>query len=429
MFWTPQKNQQLRDWVHRVNPRSAAEWNQNPCGTSGKACGVQWSRIKQADVPRKPSAAVTPPDAVTEPDNLVSPLGPKALSEQEMLALFQVDTTRWEPNKLSHNIWEQGAKGPDGELLTQPLCQTTLTLKRIEGAEGLVALGREILSDVRDAAPPKGPFVLVKVKGTYCQEIDPMDLHLGKLGWKPETESSDYDITIAMRDAQAAADDLFAKTAAFDLAEVVIPFGNDEQHTDNARSETTSGTRVDSDSRFHKMFREAVRWRIWLIRRSLQRAPLVHALTVPGNHDFLGAFTVGEVVRAYFTNEPRVRFDNEPPTRKYHRFGNTLLGYTHGSEEKHTDLPLIMATERPHDWAETVFHEWRLGHLHTKRMTRFLAIQSHGGVGLRVIQSLSGTDAWHAKKGYIGNRRAMESFIHHIEEGEVGAFISRLPQI
>lgn len=416
----------------------AAEWNAGKAlrdQHTGKAFGIRWSHLKGTDKASTSAETLTEGAAVPsvpeaqgngDSETRVGPLGPQALSESEACELFQVDLTRWEVIKLTHNIWEVGQKGPDGEPLTTPLCQTTLHLKRIAGAESLSALGQAILEDVRQTAP-RGPLVIVKAKGEEMLELCRPDLHFGKLGWTAETESPDYDLGIAREDFHDAASDLFAKTSGYKFARIVIPSGNDEQHTDNLRSETTSGTRVDSDSRFHKMFRVAVEERIWLIRESLARAAEVWDVTVPGNHDRVGAFTVGEVVRAYFHAEPRVKFDNEPPLRKYVRWGKTLLGYTHGSEEKHADLPLIMAQERPKDWAETLYRGWRLGHLHTRRMSRYTVGDTHLGVEVRIIASLSGTDAWHYQKGYVKQRRAMEAFVHHIEDGEVGAFVSRLP--
>lgn len=433
--WTPERDALLRQLVADLKPvGSQAAWAPvgEALGVSGKAAGVRWSHLKAAGTdgdretrgmrgPSEPSASET-----LSPS---SPLSPTPLTEAEMVELFQVDLTRWDVTRLSHNTWQQGSKGPDGELCHQPLYQTTLHLKRIPGAESLVALTDQLLRSLRDAAPPRGPFVITKAKGEMMMSMNRPDLHLGKLGWSAETEAADYDIGIAVQCFRDGASDLFAKTANYQFAHILIPSGNDEQHTDNLRSETTAGTRVDSDSRYHKMFRTAVRERIWLIQEALQRAPLVYDLTVPGNHDRLGAFTVGEVVRAHFHHEPRVVFDNEPPLRKYHRFGTTLIGLTHGSEEKHSDLPLIMAQERPQDWAETLYRYWYLGHLHTRRLSRYTAGNTHLGVEVRVIASLSGTDAWHAQHGYIKNRRAMEAFIYDIKDGEVGSFLSRLPEV
>lgn len=357
----------------------------------------------------------------------VSPLGPSARSEAEMVALFQVDLTRWEVVKLSHNVWEAGQKGPDGEPVVQPLCQTTLTCRRIPGVESLAALTDTLLASLTKAAPPRGPFVIKTTKAQHLLELDPVDLHWGKLGWDAETESANYDISIATRDFKAATDDLLSKTSGFKLAKALLVIGNDLLHTDNLKSETTSGTRVDSDSRYHRSFDAATEAMRWAIERAKQVAPLVEVVVVPGNHDRLGAFTVGRVLEAIYQSDPRVKFDNRPPLRKYVRWGHTLLGFTHGSEEKMADLPLIMAQERPQDWAETVYRGWRIGHFHKRKQTKFTAGDSFQGVEVRVVRSLSGTDAWHYSRGFVKERRGIEAFVHHIEDGEVGAFLSRLP--
>lgn len=45
--WTPARNEQLRAWVESAQPTTEAEWNANPLEVTGKAAGVQWSRVKR----------------------------------------------------------------------------------------------------------------------------------------------------------------------------------------------------------------------------------------------------------------------------------------------------------------------------------------------------------------------------------------------
>lgn len=49
MFWTDERNSRLRELVRGMTGRSAADWKRvgDALGTSGKACGVQWSRIEK----------------------------------------------------------------------------------------------------------------------------------------------------------------------------------------------------------------------------------------------------------------------------------------------------------------------------------------------------------------------------------------------
>ena len=406
-----------KEGLHGVLARASRLGLTKEKGTPGKPAGFEG-----AAVPSVPQGQAN--GDLTH----VSPLGPSARSEAEMLALFQVDVTRWEVVRLQHNLWQAGAKGPDGDLLTHDLCQTTLTCRRIPGAESLVALTDTLLVSLTKAAPPRGPFVIKSVSSEHLLELDAFDLHLGKVSWSPET-GQDYDLGIAARDFREAVEDILHKASMFKLGRALFPIGNDLLHTDNLRSETTAGTRVDSDSRYHKMFESAVTEMRWGIDRLKAVSPLVEVKVLPGNHDRLGAYTVGRVLEAIYENDPRVVIDNSPKLRKYAKWGKTLIGYTHGNEEKQKDLPLIMAQECAEWWADTLFRLWRGGHLHTFKKTMYVAGDSLGGVEYRTIRSLSAADAWHTMKGFIGGRRAIEGFVHHIEEGEVGAFISRLPSV
>lgn len=421
--WTDDLNDRLLELVAQMPVRNARAWAEagEVLGTSGNACSIQWARLKQRIV--KDRIGAPPADKMQENESYTSPLGTTPLTEAQAIELFQVDLTKWEPVKLTHNVWMQGSTGPDGELLHQNLYQTTLHLKRIAGS-GLVELTESLLQSLRDAAPC-GPFVVTRTKAQHMLELDAFDLHLGKLAWSLETGGSDYDLGIAAKDFREALDDSLTKASGFQLSKALLPLGNDLLQTDNLRSETTAGTRVDSDSRYHKMFDAAVKEMRWAVERLKERAPLVEVVVVPGNHDRLGAFTVGRVLEAVYESDPRVTFQNSPNLRKYVQFGVTLLGFTHGNEEKHNDLPLIMAHEQKQAWADTLFHEWHVGHNHKYKKTRYVAGDSFQGTVIRIIRSLSEADAWHSQKGYIGGRRAIETFVYHLKEGEVGAFISR----
>ena len=137
---------------------------------------------------------------------------------------------------------------------------------------------------------------------------------------------------------------------------------------------------------------------------------------VPGNHDELGTFMVGEVLSAMFANDALVTIDNRPMLRKYHSYGNVLLGFTHGGEEKHAELPSIMADEARDLWAKADHREWHIGHFHKKKELRFVGLDAFRTTVVRVLPSLCGTDAWHYKKGYKHTPQA-QAFVWHPEDG------------
>ena len=288
-------------------------------------------------------------------------------------------------------------------------------------------IGDEILADIRREAkssPDKPRIKISREKDNHLLEIAPVDLHVGKLAWGEET-GTDYDIRIAERVFTAAIDDILERTKSYQITQIVFPVGNDLLQVDSPANTTTAGTYVDTDSRYIKSFRRARSITSWAIREMAKRAPVLVPI-VPGNHDRITAFHLGEVLEAEFSDVPFVAIDNRPLLRKYHKFGTNLLGWTHGSEEKPADLPLLMANECPEWWSTTEHREWHVGHLHRSKETRYTAGDSFQGVRVRILPSLCAPDAWHYSKGFVHERRACEAYLYSYDTGYAGHFSSNV---
>lgn len=293
---------------------------------------------------------------------------------------------------------------------------------------GLSRLAAQLRNDItRDAAartPPKA-HKLTKTDDPHALEVCLFDLHIGKYGWGEET-GDDYDTDIAEARARVASEDLLAQAGHYALDEIVVPIGNDLLHYDNLEGSTTLGTIQDRDTRFHRMFRRARGLMAWLITHCAERAN-VRAIIIPGNHDSLSAWTLGQVLAAQFSADRRVSFDDSPRKRKYHLYGKNLLGYAHGHNEPHKKLPQIMAAEVPDLWAKSTTREMHLGHFHKSKVTEPIYVDDHEGCTVRVLRSLSGTDNWHAAQGYIGNTRGAEAFVWRKSGGLRAHFLHQVP--
>lgn len=231
------------------------------------------------------------------------------------------------------------------------------------------------------------------------------DLHVGMLAWHREA-GENYDTEIAIARMKAVAADLLSRLGSYRVSQIVFPIGNDILHADTHDNTTTAGTRVDVDSRWQKAFTELAEH---LIKGPLawaaELAP-VRVVVVPGNHDYQRAFYLGEVMRWYYEGRGLpVQVDNSPRTRKYIAWGKVLLGFTHGNGVRLNDLPLIMASEVPVEWGNSVWREWLLGHYHRRRDIAWNTTQEVGGVRLRVLPTLAPPDAWHYQRGFVGGVR------------------------
>jgi hypothetical protein len=103
--------------------------------------------------------------------------------------------------------------------------------------------------------------------------------------------------------------------------------------------------------------------------------------------------------------------------RCYKKYGNTLIGWTHGNEEKHVDLPLLMARETSSDWAAAKYFEWKVGHIHKSKETQFTAGDTYNGVKITTVPSLCATDAWHHLKGYVKGEKSAQATLYGHETG------------
>jgi hypothetical protein len=141
---------------------------------------------------------------------------------------------------------------------------------------------------------------------------------------------------------------------------------------------------------------------------------------ISGNHDVERSFYLGEVLRALYTNSQNVTIDNSASVYKYYSFGNTLLGFTHGSDIKLDRLPFIMANDRPDLWSNSIYREWHTGHSHHKKEMTPIADESSGMV-VRIIRSMAPPDAWTFNSGFR-SIRASESFLWSEKEGLVAQY-------
>lgn len=338
---------------------------------------------------------------------------------QALLAKGQVNLKEWAPKRAVVNQWGQSIQAKVwldyvGNIVTPEMYRESL----IEGA-------REVAADLQNFLALGVNQAAVERTG-YMIEVSPFDIHIGKLGWGEEVGES-YDSSIAIERAKHAVKDLTQRAVSGHRPELFLwTIGNDLMHADTPEGTTRAGTRMDLDTRFLKMFRAAWQYNAWAVAYLAQFAP-VKVIVIPGNHDLISAFQVGEVLSALFEGNPAVTVDNRAAIRKYVEWGKVLLGFTHGDQEYHKDLPLIMADEVGEAWGRAVFREWHIGHIHNKRQTKWLTHDQHRTIGVRILPSLTGQDYWHYKKGYRHIPQA-EAWIWHKEEGNVCSLTCATPQ-
>jgi len=344
---------------------------------------------------------------------------------KELLEATEVDLNVWDVKDYTVNKWDVTSwKNKHPEISQNFQVKARLIKKVEEVRERMIGeIFKEMIVDYK--APILNVKPVNKPTTSNILEVTLFDLHLGKLAWGKES-GENYDSTIACERFLNTIKTLLNNSKGFEYSKILFPIGSDFFNSDTIENTTTGGTPQDEDLRWKKTFRIGSRLLIDAINymRSETNLP-IDVIVIPGNHDFQRSYYVGEYLSAWFKDDKNVHINNGPEPRKYYKFGQVLLGYTHGSEEKEGSLPMLMACDKESKkyWTDTKFHEWHLGHIHRKKDVVYKPSKKTTsedlGVIVRYLSSLTGTEEWHFKKGFVGSIKAGEAFIWNGDTGMV----------
>jgi hypothetical protein len=352
-------------------------------------------------------------------------------SLEDLLAICEVDTSKWEVVSWQCKKWDLGIKNTDNKIETKELYSVSAKFKAIKVENNLFLQKELIKKELFDAAPRQDllnsyQYFMDALTGfanannkKFLLELSIPDLHIGKLAHREES-GEDYDIKIATARYKNAIKELLSRVNLKHVSKILLPIGNDIIQVDNSGNTTTAGTRVDTDGRYFKIIRAVKELLIETVIELSSIAP-VDVVVVPGNHDTESSFLIGEILDAYFSKATNVNVYNEASLRKYYQFGKVGMLFTHGDKEKHANLGMIFAAENPKLWADTSYRFIKLGHLHHNRKIDYLNTQEYQGFQIQVLPSLSGSDSWHKQKGFISLKQA-KSFLYHPETGVVAEY-------
>jgi len=352
----------------------------------------------------------------------------------ELLKATNVDLNIWKVKEHTINKWDVTSwKNANPETIQN--WQVKARLERDVKLADALDIEKIFKKMAKSYQPPVfdwTPEYPKKTTENNLLEISIFDLHIGKLAWGGETFEN-YDTKIARERFLITIRNLLYRASRFEFSRILFPIGNDFFNSDTIFNTTTKGTQQDEDLRWQKTFNVGVRLLVDGINILKQTGVPIDVVVIPGNHDLERSHYMGKYLEAWFNNDPTVNINCGASPRKYYRFGNLLLGLTHGSEEKESSLPMIMATdiESKPMWSETKFHEWHLGHIHRKRNMKYELNKSRElnedlGVTIRYLSSLTGTEEWHHKKGFVGQIKAADAFIWNYDYGLIAHLNSNL---
>lgn len=272
--------------------------------------------------------------------------------------------------------------------------------------EAFAALADEVRPLEPLAAPTLGSYA-----SKLCNLFTVTDYHMGMLAWHKEG-GDDWDLKIAEDTLYRFFDAMIAGAPAAKVA--VLNQLGDFLHQDGLIAETpTSGHSLDSDTRFAKIVRAAVRALRRIIDRLLETHEEVHVIMAEGNHDIVSSLWLRAMFTALYENEPRVTVnDSEIPYYAF-RWGTTMLGFSHGHMARKAQLPAVFAAQFRRMWGETDRCHIHCGHMH------HMDFKEHAGCKVFQHPTMAARDAFAARGGWLSERQGM-CMTYHLDFGHVG---------
>jgi hypothetical protein len=276
--------------------------------------------------------------------------------------------------------------------------------------QDLDELRSKLIDDLKQYTPKYPKIERTEITQKRLFVFSPADIHIGKLCSAFET-GEDYNSQIAVKRVLDGCKGLINELPLNSIDKVLFVIGNDILHIDNAKRTTTSGTPQDTDGMWFDNFLIAKQLYVDIIEIMMQVAD-VHVVFNPSNHDYTNGFFLAQIIEAHFKDCANVTFDCSISHRKYYRYGNNLIGTTHGDGAKESDLPLLMAHESK-DWQECKHRYFYIHHFHHKISKDYMS------VCVEALRSPSGTDSWHHRNGYQHSPKAVEGFTHDFTHGQI----------
>lgn len=334
-------------------------------------------------------------------------------SLEDVIKVCNIDTSKWNVEKYSI---EQGASDKAGN--AQFRWKLAMEKKSDEIAESYLDI---FVKKAESFAPKKFIYNTIQGKKDCVYFINIQDLHLGKLATQRQTGWDDYDVKIAKQLYVEAVDELIEKVPKDRVDKILLIVGSDLIHYENNKNQTTSGTQIEGDSRWQKMFEESCDLMASTIEKLAQNFN-VDVITVHGNHGNLSEHALGCYLKAFFRNNTRVNIDNGYTNRKYYKYGKNLIGFTHGDDaeiKKGDDMAITLFRENQSDISNFKHLFFIFGHFHSE--TQF----DKKGIRCFIAPALCAPDQWHSKKNFVGNVRTSQGMLFNKEDGLEAIFYSK----
>jgi hypothetical protein len=330
-------------------------------------------------------------------DRLIEICEGQDITPEFLLKAHNLPPSDWKIIAYRNNYWHSQIQG--GKRLI--MYQSRVTVKPY----GKDEISPEWLKNWFEQFEPK-PIAYSKVTPEYgsgdnCLVMPIVDLHYNLLSTRFIT-GNEYNCQIAKDKFLSVVDDVIERVKNKKLSKIIFPIGNDLFNANGINGTTFKGTPQNNEKDIREAYVELFNIMVFALTKLSEIAP-VEALYIPSNHDKEVTFYFMHNLYTQFKNSGgRVNVDYSPVTKKYFRFGNTLMMFQHDAKIDKTGNVVI--DEAGDILAGSKYINVFLSHLHTE------IVRQERNITVRRLPTISGKSSWSCENNY-GSNSVSQSFI------------------
>lgn len=355
---------------------------------------------------------------------VVESTGNRFETVEDVIDHLNIDMAIWKVADVSTSAWDVSMKirsGTEEKPFTIQNTKLKIVFKRIVSETDETAIST-LLHRIETKSPVVAKIRPLKLKARETRnalEISLMDLHYGLRCFTPESDA-EWNPELAAQLAMESLKELVRLARPFaPFEELVLPFGNDFFHIDSFWGETTLGTRQPEADAYYHTFINGQTLALTIVDYLQKEFNVpIKIYMIPGNHDRNTSFMLGQILKAYYRNDPNIFIDASPAPYKFYEYGCNLIGYEHGHSINTVRLAALMANECHEAWARTQFREWHLGDQHRKGSGKPSMLEEQG-VSIEYLPSITAPNEWHKLKSFNWQKRGTMAFVWSHSRGQI----------
>ena len=356
------------------------------------------------ELPRYNETTEIMQDGSYKSDKLLKMTSEQSKDVNYLLKAHGFDNGYWQITGARNNMWNVYNKR-DG---VQQLYSSKITVKPIipEFKEGWI---RDTIKNIEyDKINIKNNIYDIQ-EDSKTVEINFCDVHIGKF-INELVSNGVYNTDLAIERYEKALDEGIKKSNMFSVKKYLFIVGQDYMNIDNLDGTTTKGTRQDMNEFYETTYKKALECLIRSIEKLRRIAP-VNVIYVKGNHDKQSTFSMICGIEQMYKNMgiTNVSVDSGLKQRKYVTFGDILIGYGHGEEEKNRIFDCMQNDVKEY-WhkSKKYFH---LSHKHRESK------QEKAGVIYQWLGALTENCNWTWSCGFVGSEKKGHVFVYDDKNG------------